>query len=96
VNKEKAYDIIDMLLQIGAEHQVSAAQVALAYILQKSVVTSIIIGAKKHEQLLDNIAAAKLVLFADEIQQLDAISALSPEYPGWMLERQSQGRMPQD
>jgi aryl-alcohol dehydrogenase-like predicted oxidoreductase len=96
VNKEKAYDIIDMLLQIGAEHQVSAAQVALAYILQKSVVTSIIIGAKKHEQLLDNIAATKLELFADEIQQLDAISALSPEYPGWMLERQSQGRMPQE
>jgi aryl-alcohol dehydrogenase-like predicted oxidoreductase len=94
VNKEKAYDIIDVLLEIGAEHQVSAARVALAYILQKPAVTSIIIGAKKHEQLLDNIAATKLELYADELQKLDNISALAPEYPGWMLERQSQGRMP--
>lgn len=96
VNKAKAYDIIDVLLRIGAEHQVSAAQVALAYILQKPAVTSIIIGAKKHEQLLDNIAATKLELFADELQQLDAISALAPEYPGWMLDRQALGRMPQE
>lgn len=94
VNKEKAYDIIDVLLEIGSKHKVSAAQVALAYILQKPAVTSIIIGAKKHEQLLDNIAATQLKLSADELQQLDAISALAPEYPGWMLERQAQGRMP--
>jgi aryl-alcohol dehydrogenase-like predicted oxidoreductase len=94
VNKAKAYDIIDILLAIGANHQVSAAQVALAYILNKPAVTSIIIGAKKHEQLLDNIAAIQLKLTEDEIQQLDAVSALAPEYPGWMLERQAQGRMP--
>lgn len=94
VNKAKAYDIIDILLAIGANHQVSAAQVALAYILNKPAVTSIIIGAKKQEQLLDNIAATQLKLTADEIQQLDAVSALAPEYPGWMLERQAQGRMP--
>lgn len=95
VNKDKAYDIIDLLLQIGSAHQVSAAQVALAYILQKPAVTSIIIGAKKHEQLLDNIAATQLELSAYELQQLDELSALTPEYPGWMLERQAQGRMPQ-
>lgn len=96
VNKEKAYDIIDLLLQIGESHQVSAARVALAYILQKPAVTSIIIGAKKHDQLLDNIAATQLELSAYELQQLDAISALTPEYPGWMLERQAMGRMPQN
>jgi len=96
VNKEKAYDIIDVLLQIGAAHNVSAAQVALAYILQKPAVTSIIIGAKKQDQLVDNIAATKLELSPDEIKQLDAISALAPEYPGWMLERQAMGRMPQE
>jgi aryl-alcohol dehydrogenase-like predicted oxidoreductase len=95
VNKEEAYDIIDVLLEIGASHQVSAARVALAYILHKPAVTSIIIGAKKHEQLLDNIASTQLELTANEMQQLDAISALTPEYPGWMLERQAQGRMPQ-
>jgi aryl-alcohol dehydrogenase-like predicted oxidoreductase len=95
VNKEEAYDIIDVLLEIGASHQVSAARVALAYILHKPAVTSIIIGAKKHEQLLDNIAATNLELTVNELQQLDAVSALKPEYPGWMLERQAQGRMPQ-
>ncbi len=95
INKEKAYDIIDLLLQIGERHQVSAAQVALAFILQKPAVTSIIIGAKKQGQLLDNIAATTLELSAYELQQLDAISALTPEYPGWMLERQAQGRLPQ-
>jgi aryl-alcohol dehydrogenase-like predicted oxidoreductase len=94
VNKVKAYDIIDVLLKIGADHKVSAAQVALAYILNKPAVSSIIIGAKKHDQLLDNIAAAQLTLTTEEMQQLDAISALPPEYPGWMLERQAQGRMP--
>jgi aryl-alcohol dehydrogenase-like predicted oxidoreductase len=96
VNKAKVYDIIDILLQIGASHNVSAAQVALAYILRKPAVTSIIIGAKKQDQLLDNIAAAKLELTASEMQQLDTISALTPEYPEWMLERQSQGRFPQE
>lgn len=96
VDKEKAYDIIDTLLQIGASHNVSAAQVALAYILHKPAVTSIIIGAKKHGQLLDNIAATQLELTAYEMQQLDNISALAPEYPGWMLERQAQGRLPEN
>jgi len=95
LNKAKAYDIIDVLMQIGENHKVSAAQVALAYILKKPGVTSIIIGAKKHDQLMDNIAATKLQLSEDEMLQLDTISALSPEYPGWMLERQAQGRLPQ-
>jgi aryl-alcohol dehydrogenase-like predicted oxidoreductase len=94
VNKVKAYDIIDVLLEIGENHKVSAAQVALAYILNKPAVTSVIIGAKKQGQLLDNIAATQLKLTENEILQLDSISALTPEYPGWMLERQSQGRMP--
>jgi aryl-alcohol dehydrogenase-like predicted oxidoreductase len=95
LNKAKAYDIIDVLLQIGENHKVSAAQVALAYILKKPAVTSIIIGAKKHDQLMDNIAATKLLLSEEEMLQLDTISALTPEYPGWMLERQAQGRLPQ-
>lgn len=95
VNKTKAYDIIDVLLKIGETHNVSAAQVALAYILKKPAVTSIIIGAKKHEQIMDNIAATKLILTETDMLQLDTISALTPEYPGWMLERQSQGRFPQ-
>jgi aryl-alcohol dehydrogenase-like predicted oxidoreductase len=95
LNKEKAYDIIDLMNEIGGKYKVSAARVALAWLLHKDVVTSVIIGAKKQEQLLDNIAATTLQLTADDMQKLDTISALTPEYPGWMVERQLAGRMPE-
>ena len=94
INKEKAYDIIDVMAEIGEQHGASVAQVALAWLLKKPHVTSVIIGAKKHDQLLDNIAATKVALTADDMQRLDTISNLSPEYPGWMVDRQSAGRMP--
>ncbi|HKJ43044.1 MAG TPA: aldo/keto reductase [Sunxiuqinia sp.] len=95
VNKKKAYDIIDVQLQIAKEHNVSAAQVALAWMLKKPGVTSIIIGAKKMQQLKDNIAATELELTHEEIAKLDAVSALPPEYPGWMIERQARARFPE-
>jgi aryl-alcohol dehydrogenase-like predicted oxidoreductase len=94
VNKAKAYDIIDLMLEIGKQHNASVAQVALAWMLKKRAVTSIIIGAKRQEQLIDNIAATNLYLTIEETKKLDDISALAPEYPGWMVERQLQGRMP--
>jgi len=95
VNKEKAYDIIDVMLEIGHRHGVSAARVALAWMLGRPGITSIIIGAKRKEQLLDNIAANQLTLFEEELHQLDAVSALTTEYPAWMVDRQMQGRMPE-
>lgn len=95
VNKDKAYDIIDVQLEIAKKHNVSAAQVALAWMLKKPGVTSIIIGAKKMSQLKDNIAATELELTSDEIAKLDEISALTPEYPGWMVERQGRARFPE-
>lgn len=94
VNKEKAYDIIDKMQEIGKNHNVSVARIALAYLLHKPAVTSIIIGAKRREQLLDNIAATEIQLTATEMEELDKISALQAEYPGWMVERQNQGRYP--
>ena len=94
VNKPKAYDIIDVMLSIGKVHNTSAARVALAWLLHKPAVTSIIIGAKKQEQLLDNIEATELHLSADDLQKLEAVSTLNPEYPGWMVERQMMGRLP--
>src|ERR1035437_10360006 len=78
INKEKAYDIIDVMTEIGNEHQASAARVALAWMLSKQYVTSIIVGAKRNDQLLDNIAATQLVLTAEQLEKLDKISALSP------------------
>ncbi|NVO20935.1 MAG: aldo/keto reductase [Bacteroidetes bacterium] len=95
INKPKAYDLIDAMKLIASAHKVSVAQVALAYLLKKPGVTSIIIGAKKSAQLVDNIAASQLALTSEEMNQLDNISALTTEYPAWMVERQSTGRFPE-
>jgi aryl-alcohol dehydrogenase-like predicted oxidoreductase len=75
-------------------HGVSVARVALAWLLAKAHVTSVIIGAKTPEQLADNMAATTLTLSAQEIAGLDAVSALVAEYPGWMVERQGGSRPP--
>jgi aryl-alcohol dehydrogenase-like predicted oxidoreductase len=92
VNKDKAYDIIDVINDIGKQHNVSAAQVALAWIRLQKGITSTIIGAKRVDQLLDNVKSTELELSADELQKISEVSALPKEYPGWMVERQSADR----
>ena len=94
VDKDRAYDVIDGMETVAKAHETSIARVALAWLLQRKGVMSVIIGAKSIEQLDDNLAAAELALTADEIAKLDAASALKPEYPGWMLARQAEGRVP--
>ena len=94
INKEKAYDIIDLLITIGKKHNVTAAQVALAWVLKQPGITSVIIGAKTKLQLTDNIQATGLALTTDELSQLNQISELPSEYPEWMFKRQIQGRFP--
>jgi aryl-alcohol dehydrogenase-like predicted oxidoreductase len=94
VDKERAYDIIDVMAPIAKAHDTSVARVALAWLLQRKGVMSVIIGAKSIEQLDDNLAAAELKLAPEEITKLDEASALKPEYPGWMLARQAEGRVP--
>lgn len=66
----------------------------LAWLLAKPHVTSVIIGAKRVEQLEDNLGAVDVVLTDDELARLDAVSALPPCYPGWMIDRQESGRRP--
>jgi aryl-alcohol dehydrogenase-like predicted oxidoreductase len=95
IDKEKTYDIIELMERIGEDHQSSVAQVALAWLRKKQGVTSIIIGARELKQLLDNIASADLQLTFDEMNQLDAISELKIEYPLWMMRRQMEGRLPE-
>lgn len=92
VDKERAYDCIDVMRRIGDARGVSVAQIALAWLLHQPVVTSVIIGAKKLSQLDDNIAATDITLSPEELEQLDKVSALPAEYPGWMLERQGEHR----
>jgi aryl-alcohol dehydrogenase-like predicted oxidoreductase len=93
VDKERAWKIVDVLIPIAESHKVSAATVALAYVLAKPFVTSVIIGAKRMDQLEDNLAAADLKLTAEELKQLDQASTLPPEYPGWMLPFQGANRL---
>jgi aryl-alcohol dehydrogenase-like predicted oxidoreductase len=95
INKEKAFDIIDVMTKIGGRHKASAARVALSWTKDKPGVTSVIIGAKNNDQLLDNLACTDLHLTKEEIDELDTISALTPEYPGWMVNRQLTGRFPE-
>jgi aryl-alcohol dehydrogenase-like predicted oxidoreductase len=95
INKDKAFDIIDIMAKIGEHHNTSVARVALAWTIGRPGVSSVIIGAKNQEQLLDNLACTQLELTTDEVKELDAISALTPEYPGWMVDRQLTGRFPE-
>jgi len=94
VDKARAFDCIDAMRKIGAAHGVSVARVALAWLLAQKHVSTIIIGAKNEEQLRDNIEATALALTPEDLAALDAVSALAPEYPGWMLARQAAGRSP--
>src|SRR5580700_3172398 len=94
VDKERAYDIVDAMRPIAQAHDASVARVALSWLLARKGVMSVIIGAKTIEQLDDNLAAAELTLTPEEITKLDEASALKPEYPGWMLARQAEGRVP--
>ncbi len=95
VDRERAYDSIDAMRPIAEAHGVSVAQVALAWLLHQPQVTSVIVGAKRPEQLADNLAAAQLDLSAQELAQIDQVSRLPAEYPGWMLERQGDARRKQ-
>ena len=95
INKERAFDIVDVLGQIAKKTGASIPQVAIAWILANRAVTSVIIGAKKAEQLADNIGATKVALGADELKRLDAVSRLPSEYPGWMFTRQGEVRRKQ-
>ena len=93
VDKERAWKIVDVMVPMAKEKEVSVATLALAYVLAKPFVTSVIIGAKRLEQLAENLAAAELKLTEDEVKRLDEVSALPPEYPGWMIPVQSFNRL---
>lgn len=93
VDKERTWKILDAMAPIAKAHDCSAARVSLAWLLAKPVVTSVIIGAKRHDQLQDNLAAAELTLTPEELKRLDEVSTLPPEYPGWMLPFQGADRL---
>src|SRR6202790_131108 len=93
VDKERTWKILDVMAPIAKAHGCSPARLSLAWLLSKPVVTSVIIGAKRLDQLQDNLAAVELTLTQDELRQLDEVSALPPEYPGWVLPLQGADRL---
>lgn len=84
VDMDLAYDVIDVLEVVAAEHEVSVARIALAWVLAQPAVSSVILGAKRLDQLEDNIAATGIVLTAADIERIDAVSRPKPEYPAYM------------
>jgi aryl-alcohol dehydrogenase-like predicted oxidoreductase len=90
LDKDKGFQILDVLTEVARAHTVSVAQVALAWVLAQDAVTSVIIGARKLSQLDDNLKSIDVALAAEELKALDDVSRLTPEYPEWM------NRLPSD
>jgi aryl-alcohol dehydrogenase-like predicted oxidoreductase len=95
VERERAWACVDTMRAIAERKGVSVAQIALAWLLHQSVVTSVIIGAKRIDQIDDNVAATQVKLTLEELAALDDVSRLPAEYPGWMLARQGDRRREQ-
>jgi aryl-alcohol dehydrogenase-like predicted oxidoreductase len=92
VDKPRAFRCVDAMRLVAAKHAATVPQVALAWLLSRSAVSSVIIGARNPQQLDDNLGSTRLTLDADDLKALDEVSALPLEYPGWMLAMQGQYR----
>jgi aryl-alcohol dehydrogenase-like predicted oxidoreductase len=82
-DQDTLYDIVEVLVEVGADRGASPAQVALAWLLDRPAVTSAIIGARTTEQLVDNLGAADLSLTTDELARLEQVSRPPLLYPYW-------------
>ncbi|NET56167.1 MAG: aldo/keto reductase [Symploca sp. SIO2E6] len=88
VNEERGFDIVDTLREIAECHNASIPQIALAWLLHKPGVTSAIVGARKEEQLVNNLKSADILLTTEDMTRLDEVSQLTPEYPHWVTSMQ--------
>ncbi len=86
VNKDRAFDIVDVLRPMAKSKGASVAQLSIAWLLQQQAVSSVIIGAKNADQLTDNLKATEVTFTEEEMSKLDELSKPAPEYPGWMLD----------
>lgn len=94
VDRDRAIRVLKELRDVAEATGASVARVALAWLLTRPFVTSVIIGARTQEQLVDNLAAGDVALSPEQTAQLDAASALPAEYPGWMVDWQDRNRRP--
>ena len=92
-DEDQLYNIIDVLVEIAGARKVSAAQVALAYMLQRPGVTSLVIGARTEVQLKDNLAAVNVTLSSEETSRLDTASLPRLLYPYWHQAKTAKERL---
>lgn len=88
IDKEKAYDLVDVLKGIGEKYNAGVAQIALAWVRHQPGITSTIIGAKSVAQLNDNIASVNISLSEEDLKKINEVSPLPLQYPGWMVKQQ--------
>ena len=94
IDEERGFAIVDVLEEIAQDRDASIPQVALNWLLHKPGVSSVLIGARREEQLVDNLKAATWKLTPEELQRLDEVSAVPPIYPYWH-QRRNNVRVPQ-
>ncbi|SMO76985.1 aldo/keto reductase [Fodinibius sediminis] len=95
IDKEQAYDIVEVMEEIAETHGATVAEVALAWVRLQSGVTSTIIGAKNMQQLESDIRSVNITLSSEELDALDEVSATADRYPFWMVDRQDSDRIPE-
>jgi aryl-alcohol dehydrogenase-like predicted oxidoreductase len=91
-DREHLYDVVDVLVEVGEEHGVSAARVSLAWLLTRPAVASVIIGARTLDQLEDNLAAADLDLTDDQVARIEQVSRRPLPYPYWHQQKTASDR----
>lgn len=94
VDPGSAWDVVDALRAVANRHGVSPAQVALAWVLSRPAVTSVVVGAKRPDQLVDSAGAADLMLSAQDVTELEAVSDPGGSYPQWVWDFAGGGRVP--
>ncbi|MDJ0824102.1 MAG: aldo/keto reductase [Rhodobacter sp.] len=92
LDKDRAFDAVDVMRRIAADKGCSVPQVAIAWLLHQMAVTSVLVGAKRVDQLTDNIGAVAVALSDEDLAALDAATRLPAEYPGWMIGMQTEYR----
>ena len=83
--RERAFDVVDVVKKVAERHGVSAARVSIAWTMAQPAISSVIIGARKNSHLLDNIAAAELELTEQDFAEIDAVTRPGTPYPKWMV-----------
>jgi aryl-alcohol dehydrogenase-like predicted oxidoreductase len=86
LDKELGFRLVEEMRQIAKPHGATVAQIALAWLLAKPYVTSVIMGASKMSQLEDNLKSSNVQLREADLARLDELTAPKPQYPNWFTD----------